>query len=177
MESSDLIKIRRFALAVALILITLVVAGVRLETTVHMTPLGIPLVVQRPDLLTIGLVIAAIYSTLRFIYYGMLIQPSPMRARRELPTRMRFKLYTEITALETFQVQVQKDVDRYFPQIGKSKVTFKTTMDSNGCHVTEMKVPRVVRALCWIENFDFLLPVLANLSAVGLWLAMQFHAS
>src|SRR5712671_6385513 len=84
MESTELSKIRRFALVVAVLLITLVVAGVELETPVRMSPLGVPIIIRRPDLLTIALVIAAIYSTLRYIYYGMLARPSPMRVRREL---------------------------------------------------------------------------------------------
>ena len=72
---------------------------------------------------------------------------------------------------------MQNDVDRYFPQIGKDKVTFDFSRDSYGCHVKNMKVPRVIRAVGWIENLDFLLPVLANVIAVVWWIAMHFHAS
>jgi len=169
-DSPDLTKIRRFALIIALILLTLVLAGVKLDTPLHVEPLGIPLVVQRPDLLSVALVIAAIYSTIRYVYYGMMLQPSPMRARREL---MAGKVYTtNAGGLEEYdksRTDFQQKVDRWFPQLGKHKVTFNSTFGGGAAEMTSVKVPTAVRLLCWIENLDFVLPILANIVGVGLW--------
>lgn len=168
METPDLSKIKRFALAIALMLITLVLAEVELETPVRIAPLGIPLVIRRPDLLTIGLLIIAVYSTLRYVYYGMLAQPSPMRARRVLLSGKPVHTPSIGLEIEEFAARFEKEVDRYFPSFGSQKVTFEATRDSSGCRV-KLNVPQAVQAVCWIENLDFLLPIVANVAAVCLW--------
>jgi hypothetical protein len=174
-DRPDLEKIRRFALAVALILSTLVLAGVKLETPLHVAPLGIPLIVQRPDLLSIGLVLAAIYSMLRYVYYGMLIQPSPMRARRELTGGKSYAWKTGDTTgvLQQARSDFQARVDRWFPQIGRHRVTFTATLGQGATGVNDVNVPRLVRVMCWIENLDFMLPIGANVAAVGLWIGSR----
>jgi hypothetical protein len=161
-----------------LILFTLVVAGVKLDVPLKIEPLGIPLVVQRPDLLSIGLVIAATYSTLRYVYYGMLIQPSPMRARRELMLGARYVpgsggLEEE---LDKARADFQGKVDRWFPQIGKHKVTFEAILGTAAL-MENVKVPRLVRLLGWIEDFDFLLPITANVMAVGFWIVSRYWSA
>jgi hypothetical protein len=169
MESADITRIRRFALIVAVLLITLVVAEVELEIPVRMSPLGIPIVIRRPDLLTIALVIGALYSTLRYIYYGMLLQPSPMRARRELMAGRPVHTPAFGTGIENYAIDIGKEIDRYFPKIGKTRVTFETSWSAMGGKIEKVNVPPVIRALCWIEDLDFLLPILANVGAVALW--------
>lgn len=172
----DLSKIRRFALTIAAILITLVLAEVELETPLRIAPLGIPLVIRRPDLLTVALAIAAVYSTLRYIYYGMLVQPSPMRARRQLLEGRPVHTPTIGIDIEAFLAQVDKEIDRYFPYFGKTRVTFEATQDASGCHLEKVSVPRAVRAVCWLETGDFLLPLLANLIALTLWIGRAYVA-
>jgi hypothetical protein len=39
---------------------------------------------SRPDLLPIGLIIASIYSTISFYYYGFMLKKSPYRVRRDI---------------------------------------------------------------------------------------------
>lgn len=171
MELPELAKLRRFALSIAAVLITLVLAGVKLQTPAHVTPLGIPLIIQRPDLITLGLVIASFYAALRYIYYGMLVRSSPMRMRRELPHRTEPAIGVDQHALNTFTARAQKDVDRYYPRVGRTIVSFQTRLDAEGGHVFDMQIPPMVRVACWIENIDFLLPILANVIAVCLWFA------
>jgi len=204
MDRPDLAKIRRFALVVPLILCTLVLAGVKLDTPLRVEPLGIPLLVQRPDLLSVGLVIAAIYSTLRYVYYGMLIQPSPMRARRELiaggdymtfssdvlqgfdetrADRARRELIAGgdymtfssdvLQGFDETRADFQRKIDRWFPQIGTHKVTFEVTLSGGQAKTTPLNVPRPVQMLCWLEDLDFLLPIGANIAAVGLWIVSR----
>jgi hypothetical protein len=171
MDSPDLAKLRRFALTVALVLITLVVAQVRIKTPLEINPLGIPLIIQRPNLITIALVIASVYATLRYIYYGMLAQPSPMRARRELPRKTGHAYTGTMDERAAFEGEIQRGVERYFPSFGGHRVTFGFTMDNGTYRVINWKEPRAVHALCWIDTLDFLLPIIANVAAVGLWLA------
>ena len=177
MHLVEISKIRRFALTIAIVLAALVLADVKLETPVHITPLGVPLLIDRPDLLTLALVVAAIYSTIRYIYYGMLVQPSPMRARREMFSRTERRFVSGSDVMEEFRAQAQQDVERLFPKIGKATVTFDITQDVSGNHIVNMKVPRIVRLVCWLENVDYLLPILANVFAVGLWTVAWRNAS
>ena len=81
---TDLEKIRRFSLTAALVLITYVMAGVRVEPNARVSSLGIPFVVGRSDWLPIGVALACIFSMLRFLYYGHMLGTSPYRRRRTL---------------------------------------------------------------------------------------------
>ncbi len=169
MDTTDLQKLRRFSLTVAVVLATLVLADVKLDTPVRVAPLGIPMTIERPDLLTVGLLLVAFYTSVRYIYFGMLVHASPMRVRRELATRSENSLAKDIHELEAFRVQAQKDIDRYFPRVGSPKVTFDTVCNATGCHLKNLKVPRVVKIACLIEDIDFLLPIFANVSAISFW--------
>ena len=169
MDTTEIQKLRRFSLTVAVILATLVLAGVKIDVPVHVSPLGIPMTIERPDLLTLGLVVVAIYTIVKYIYFAMFIHASPMRARRELATRIDKTLFSGTDALEAFRSRVQSDVNRYFPHVGKTRVTFEFMQDANGCQVRNLKVPRFVKLLCRLEDIDFLLPIVANVIAVSMW--------
>jgi hypothetical protein len=169
-DSPELAKLRRFALTVALVLITLVVAQVQIKTPLEIAPLGIPLIIRRPNLLTVALGIASVYATLRFIYYGMLAQPSPMRARRELPDRRKPAYVGGPQEMGKFQEEIQQQVARYFPSSGKHKVTFGVQIGADGYRVINMHIPVAVRAMSRADTVDFLLPIIANTAALGLWL-------
>lgn len=79
----DLEKLRRFSLMVGLLLITYAFA-VDFDPSKTISPLGLSMKVTRPELLPIGLVLASLYSSLRFAYYGYVagMSPSPPRRRR-----------------------------------------------------------------------------------------------
>ena len=77
----DLQKIRRFALAVGLVLITYSVA-LEFNFDEEVRPLGLPFKVVEPWLLPIGLMLTSFYGLLRFWYYGCLLTASPARRRR-----------------------------------------------------------------------------------------------
>ena len=81
---TNLEKIRRFSLTAALVLITYVIAVVRVEPNARISALGIPFVVGRSDWLPIGVALACIFSMLRFLYYGHMLGNSPYRRRRTL---------------------------------------------------------------------------------------------
>ncbi len=173
MQIPDLLKLRTFSLVIAIILVTLVLAGVELETPMKISPLGLPLIIRRPDLISVALVIASIYVTLRYIYFGMLVQPSPMRARRELIAGRPVHTAKIGLEIESFAAQIEKEVGRYFPRVGRTPVTYEVTQDGKGVQLRNVKVPRIVHVVCWIENFDFLLPVVANIVAITFWALPQ----
>jgi len=79
----DIEKLRRFALTVALIVLTYSVAGISLGPECKVSVLGMTFSVSRPELLPIGLVTASICVILRFYYYGFMIKKSPYRLRRD----------------------------------------------------------------------------------------------
>jgi hypothetical protein len=114
-QTADLLKIRRFCFSVALILITYSIAGVKLDVPAKVQPLGIPFLIERPDLLAIGLVIASMFSSLRFVYYGMLINPSPMRARKRLLMGKLADPSAVPKDLADFVDKGKHDIHRYFP--------------------------------------------------------------
>ncbi len=89
MPLTNLERLRRFALTIALVLLTFSLAGVELEADARVTPFGLPFRISRPDLLPVGLMVAAFYAMGRFYYYGMMLGPSPYASRRELLIRTR----------------------------------------------------------------------------------------
>jgi hypothetical protein len=84
MHEPDIEKLRRFSLAVALVLLTYSVAGVSLTPNSGISLIGLTFKLSRPDLLPIGLIIASIYSTISFYYYGFMLKKSPYRVRRDI---------------------------------------------------------------------------------------------
>src|ERR1043166_3187576 len=79
----ELEKLRRFCMTVALILITYVLAGVKVDISKSISVMGLPLMMSRPELIPAGLVIASVYNTIRFWYYALIAKRSP-RKRRHL---------------------------------------------------------------------------------------------
>jgi hypothetical protein len=165
----DLGKLRVFSLTVALVLITLSLAGVRLESPAKVQPLGVPLTVDQPELLSIGLVLASVYSVLRFIYFGLLVQPSPIRARSRLLLGSRANTSTTPNSFADFHAQISSEVHRYFPRVGRTPVTFAISQTGNE-FTLKVTVPPLVRIVARFEDIDFLAPIWLNLFATALWL-------
>jgi hypothetical protein len=84
MDATDLDKLRRFALATALVLVSYELAGITIEPHALISVLGVPFRVSRPDLLPAGLAVASLCSAARFYYYGLMLGTSPHRRRRDL---------------------------------------------------------------------------------------------
>lgn len=167
-HSPSIQRIRVFALTIALILITYSLAGIRLETPAKVQPLGIPFIVGRPEYIGIGLVLASLYSIFRFYYYGMLVQPSPMRARLRLLLGSRVDTSTTPKNFDEFHKQVSAEIHRYFPRIGKEQVWFEISESGNTLSL-KVKVPTLVRLVARLEDFDFLAPIWVNVLALFIW--------
>ena len=80
---TDLEKLRRFCIAVALVLITYELADISISSNAEVKIFDVPFTVKRSDLLPIGIVMASLFGMIRFIYYGHMIGPSPYRKRRD----------------------------------------------------------------------------------------------
>lgn len=77
----DLQKLRRFALAIGLVLLTYSLAAVELDTGEPIRLLIVPLKFDRPEWLPIGLVLASLYAAARYWYYGISIREAPWALR------------------------------------------------------------------------------------------------
>jgi hypothetical protein len=84
MDDAELNRLRRFSLAVGLILITYLLAGINVEPNSGISAFGVPFRIARPDLLPVGLAIASFCAAVRFHYYGLMLATSPHRKRRDL---------------------------------------------------------------------------------------------
>jgi len=80
----DIERLRRFALVIALVLISYAAAGVQLEHGAKIALLGFPFVIHRPELLPVGLILTSAYAVARFYYYGLMLSHSPQRRRKDL---------------------------------------------------------------------------------------------
>lgn len=134
---ADLSRHRRFALGIALVLITYVAAGVNLDPSKGFEFAGFTFLISRPDLLPIGLILASVYSGLRFYYWGAMRSESPARQRAYLRALARDEpeddgyLYIghgqdKIVAMsfenaEGFAVE-QNKANEIFPRVGSADV-------------------------------------------------------
>jgi len=164
----DAAKLRRFALTIGIILFTYGIAGVKLETPAHIEPLGIPFELTRPNLLGFGLLLASIYSSLRYYYYCMVLTMSPMKARHVLrngqpPHRLKGD--------DSPQVEANAIVERYYPGL-RFPEDYKTVFEPGkpltwtGVEIKPISWKKRTRWLVLGEDIDLLLPLLVNGAAI-----------
>ncbi len=172
----ELQKLRRFALAIGVILITYSLAGVTLEAPAKISPLGIPLTIHRPDLLPAGLALASVYSMLRYIYYGAMLSESPARRRRFW---RRKPLYHTPPAVELDMQAWRKrwsEIGDNFPKvmgrIAAHRIEKRDRKNEDGRTVAvESMIPIIpwpVRIAARLEEADYFAPIWVNLLAIAL---------
>lgn len=169
MQTIDVTKLRRFALLIALIMITYSIAGVELDTPAKIQPLGIPFVIQCPDFLPIGLVLASLYCVLRYIYFAYFVTISPTRARQLLRKGSPVHAPTLGISLEDFTEQIANEVQRYFPRFGRLEAKYDTSQTGSQCSV-KVEIPKSVWMLSILEDIDYALPIIANILAGIVWI-------
>ena len=84
----DLQKLRRFSLAIGLLLMAFSLAGVTLKPNEIVRPGGLPLEVLRPDLFPIVLMLASFYGMVRFYFYGIRLVGTPSNKRKQLTSEL-----------------------------------------------------------------------------------------
>ena len=167
MQPADIDRLRRFALFIALIIITYSIAGVKLDAPAKVSPLGIPFVVNRPDLLPFGLVLASLYSVVRYIYYGYVVQLSPTQARQLLRRGIPVHTPTSGISEDDFAQRIADEVKQYFPRAGLLEAKSSTYQRFGGDSLLNFRisVPKGLWILSFLGDIDYALPVIANVVA------------
>jgi hypothetical protein len=174
MESSDLEKLRRFCLAIALILITYVLAGVRVDSSKTVSLLGLPLTILRPELIPMGLIIASVYATARFWYYGLMLRSSPRKARTRFLAAFQNEpnkrgTYRVILTSERQRDSIQEQFEKVLPQfprrraeLRRVKVAQQGGEDRSGFL---LEIPRRILLAAHFEDLDYTCPIWLNVAA------------
>lgn len=170
----DLEKLRRFALASGLVLIVYSLAAVELDTGETIHPLGIPLKINRPDWLGIGLVLASVWGMGRFYYYGALKNSSPARLRRDALERW-YKGERDFGS-ENDAMRTSEEVAGVFPKIPRTRLPIEVERVPLGgegggykFRAKRGKIPFRLRIVTRFEDIDYFAPIWLNVVALGLW--------
>ena len=165
-SSPDLLKLRRFALSVALVLFTYSVAAGTLDFR-EFSLLGIR-VGDNPALIGAGLAVASFFSLVRFGYYGMMLTPSPARERKELYKRAEFMTKEEADRIEKVYPVVFGKIAADI-QISRDAESIRNEKLIRPYRVEVFEIPAVVRWACRFQQADYTSPVWLNVIALGLW--------
>lgn len=183
-EHPDLEKLRRFALAIALVLITYSLA-LEFDPGEGVRPLGLPFKVVRPEFLPIGLMLASIYGAMRFWYYGMMKEESPVRHRRRVMKEVgfdsRYDAIEDMFQPEPQRMDFAEQFQKHFPQVIGSSITLEweltQTQEAYFSHaaykVKRLIVPRRVRCAMFLEQADYAAPIWLNIGALGITAAQM----
>lgn len=190
MPVPELTKLRRFALATGLVLLSYSVAGIELKPGAEASLFGVPFVIIRPELLPFGLVLASVYGLLRFYYYGLMLSDSPYRYRKDLLSKLqvkdqtgRYKGSVYKTASESDREHLErqtKTIIEAFPKFAGRRVSdnvksvnvnvHKVGPANGGEHYfyeAEITIPRWCRLIALVEDIDYTLPIWLNIVALS----------
>lgn len=196
MDQAHIEKLRRFALAMGLIVLTWAVAGISLAAGATVTVLGIPFRVSRPELLPFGFAAAAVYGALRYHYYAIMLATSPYRLRRDLLDSLQVHDAKAGKAIRTYwgathfkstpwhadyaKVQVlAAELKNAFPKFVSGRVTTKILTErpyndegeEYSIYALELRIPVRCRVAALIQDLDYTSPAWFPLGAtlVLLW--------
>lgn len=174
MNVPELEKLRRFCLAIGLILVTYVLAEVKVDASKTVSFAGLPLTILRPELVPIGLLIASAYNAVRFWYYGFTLRRSPRKKRRHILNRFKWEaeggyvLSVHHTPAEMLELESQiREVFPHFPRTEPMLVR----VPARGTQTAKLTIPFRITLAGWFEDIDYAAPVWLNLLAVILALS------
>lgn len=98
-------SMRRFSLAMGLLLFSYAVSGISLEPDPVFNLLGIPFRLDRPQYLPYILLAAAIYGSSRYYYFCILLTKTPYSARRDLLNKLVHHIQIKEGGLKVTQLQ------------------------------------------------------------------------
>lgn len=177
----DLQRLRRFALASALALLTYTLAAITLDPEATVSPLGVRFRIGRPELLPVGLALATLYGMIRFYYYGMMLGTSPYRKRRDVldslaestADKKKASMYCVSTTLDTVGYLEADKVDAQtgeilglFPKFARGRVRVDRTGTSNHQLKATITIPRRCHIAALFEDLDYTAPVWFSLLAL-----------
>lgn len=182
-------KLRRFSLAMGVILFSYVVVG--LEPVGEAPRVRLPFMdftVKKPDLIPIGLVLASFWGLVRYWYYGLMTELAPWRHRRKaLASAKKVSdegLYSISFAKDSesadFAILLQRFIPRFINRELRSQISdleakslpdISTGVSSRtkvGTRVT-FNISQRQLAVAWFQDLDFYSPVIVNVVALGWW--------
>jgi len=167
-------KLRRFSLIIGIVLFTYSIAAVKLDVNAVIHPLGIPLKIEYPNIIGIGLVLASVYSTLRYIYYAIIVRICPMEARKLIregsPLVFEWKLLTSGSESTEHKMTA---INRYYPK--GLDLSLKNKLMNNQTETYPANIiPLPARLITWLEDVDYFAPVWVNLFAILFWFKFIF---
>ena len=172
----DLVKLRRFALAIGLILITYVLAEVRIGPQPKWAPLGIEFIIGNPKLIPIGLAFASLYQGLSFLFYGMLrIDPPWVARKKELAKatgdRMSSSGYWLAKHPVTADPKLVRNMQNWlsehsYPHVDWSRFRPETFKNAEGVDSLRLVVPFYAKLYVFLDDLDFSAPVWVNALAL-----------
>ena len=166
-KGDDPVKLRRFALTLAAILFAFALVGLQVRPEVQY--LGVPFIVRRPHLLPLALIGVAVWAMIRFWYYAMVLNVSPIRARRELrkgnlPDGQRVSAPDP----EGRSSVVDAALGRYYPSpVGESFVEYEMQSSSKPWTFAIKHIPLRNKLLAFGESVDYTAPLWLTALAVG----------
>jgi len=177
----ELDKLRRFALAIGLINLAFASAGVRLARDAEIKPLGIPLIIAAPKLLLFVLLVASLYASLRFWFYGYVITESPSAARRSVVELIKtarkrddgyyYQIVRSSSEAQSWIGRVEKSVARGDATTHEAGRSPSVPIDIPSGAVVRIKYPNSARFLGWLQDVDYSAPLWVNAVALvaGVW--------
>jgi hypothetical protein len=191
----DIGKLRRFSLAIALVILTYSIAGISLEPNSPISLIGLTFRVSRPDLLPIGLIIASVYSTISFYYYGFMLKKSPFRIRRDIIDGLNswepnftpgknVPVYFGPREFETSPWQGHKEVESYvanfpeaFPKFARARASAQVISEQfceedgkiSTAYAAKVVIPIRCRIAAIFQDIDFSSPIWLNIIALAIF--------
>lgn len=182
--STELPKLRRAALGLALVAAVLVSAGVTIEKDAALPVLGLKVRLDRADLIPLAVVVAGLYCAVRYFYYGFMATPSPHRRRRALLERMRpvggylfgsqrmrslrYSGYTDAEGLANGIKQLWPRVLGLAPSAAVEEEPFPYDGTLQDFYFAVSIIPWQCKVAALLEDLDYATPVIAPL-AVAVW--------
>ena len=186
MSDDELSRFRRFALVMGVLLISYVLAGIRIKPEAEIQVFSIPWQILRPDLLPIGLALGSLYGMARYWYYGLALRHSPYRERKLLleafahnPSAPKERdIWTIAPELSWDQASdLGSRIHKLFPRfLGRSpgssiteEVEHITTVSQHVKYGVLVTLPLPVRIGASMRDIDYTAPIWLNFSALALY--------
>jgi len=184
MNQPDIEKLRRFSLASGLVLITYFAAIVEPSSPVIFSVLGTQFRILNPKYIPIGIILASVYGMVRFILYGVFIERSPSKIRRQLRSKPIAKGYYEIVMRSKDEIgKVLKQLAYVYPTINKdnNNIKISSTFENQISNPSELwsifyKPTKKAIILGRFHDIDYFAPIWLN-SAALILACYRFYAS
>lgn len=165
---------RRFALVTGCVLFLFTNAGVEFDFPLKLTVFGVRFVIGTPQIVTWGLFITTAYAFIRYYYYDMTLKVTPIRARSLI---LQGKLpEVELTGPGSIDAEVSKIMKRYFPGLKKNEEWKYESQMGIFMKIIIVKLPWRVKVIYWLENLDYVLPLIVSGTAIGWFLMNEIWA-